>query len=115
MSLEALKGGIEVGRRKKPSEVKEVVEEVVEPVVDEVVEEEPVIEEQPIVEKKGKVTALKLYLRSEPSTESEPLKTLDRDTLVTINDAFVDSKFYKVALNDGLEGYCVKEFIEIIE
>ena len=98
-----------MGRRKKPSEVKEVVEEVVEPVVDEVVEE------QPIVEKKGKVTVLKLYLRSEPSTESEPLKTLDRDTLVTINDAFVDSKFYKVALNDDLEGYCVKEFIEIIE
>lgn len=98
-----------MGRRKRPSEVKEVVEEVVEPVVDEVVEGESVIE------KKGKVTALKLYLRSEPSTESEPLKTLDRDTLVTINDAFVDSKFYKVALNDGFEGYCVKEFIEIIE
>lgn len=104
-----------MGRRKKPSEVKEVVEEVVEPVVDEAIEEKSVIEEQSIVEKKGKVTALKLYLRSEPSTESEPLKTLDRDTLVTINDVFVDSKFYKVALNDGLEGYCVKEFIEIVE
>ena len=132
MSLATLKGGIEMGRKKKAKEVEtmvepeieETIEEVVEPEVEETIEEviEPEIEEtiekveetiEEVNEIKGKVSANKLYLRSGPSKEANPSKILDINTEVLIDSEFNDETFYKVILNDGTEGYCVKEFIKI--
>jgi len=101
MSLATLKGGIEMGRKKKAKEV----ETMVEPEVEETIEE--------VSEIKGKVSVNKLYLRSGPSKEANPSKILDINTEVLIDSEFNDETFYKVILNDGTEGYCVKEFIKI--
>jgi len=125
MSLATLKGGIEMGRKKKAKEVEtmvepeveETIEEVVEPEVEETIEEvvEPEVEEtiEEVSEIKGKVSVNKLYLRSGPSKEANPSKILDINTEVLIDSEFNDETFYKVILNDGTEGYCVKEFIKI--
>jgi hypothetical protein len=107
-----------MGRKKKAKEVETMVEpEVMDEVVEETVEAvEPEIEEiaEPeISEIKGKVSVNKLYLRSGPSKNAAPSKILDVGTEVLIDTEFNDETFYKVVLNDGTEGYCVKEFIEV--
>ena len=105
-----------MGRRKQKVNV--IPEPPVENTVDEIIEvpEEDVVEEvkQPLFTK-AKVIANKLHLREEPSKESRSLKILDKDTKVKILDEFGYDNFYNVELEDGTNGFCVKEFIEIVE
>lgn len=131
MSLATLKGGIEMGRKKKAKEVEtmvedtietvepevteEVIEETVEPEVTEEVEEVVEPEEEIIEMPKGKIIANKLYLRSGPSKDSEPSEILTKNTEVFIDEQFKNKTFYKVVLDNGTEGYCVKEFIDMIK
>ena len=101
----------------EPEVTDEVVEETIEPEITEDVVEESVepeeIAEPEISEIKGKVSVKRLYLRSGPSKDAVPSKILDINTEVLIDTEFNDETFYKVVLNDGTEGYCVKEFIKV--
>ena len=85
--------------------------ETIEPVSEsnETVEEES--QEEPIY---GKVTGCeRLNVRSESTKDSDVICVIDSGTevLVDLDDSTVD--WYKVYLEDGIEGFCLAEFIRI--
>ena len=85
---------------------KEVTEpEVIVPSIEDGVENNEVI---------GKISGFeKLYVRKEASKDSEPVGIVtDKDDL-SIDVAHSTDDFYKVITSNGLEGYCVKEFVKI--
>lgn len=85
---------------------KEVTEpEVIVPSIENNVENNEVI---------GKISGFeKLYVRKEASKDSEPVGIVtDKDDL-SIDIAHSTDDFYKVITSNGLEGYCVKEFVKI--
>lgn len=96
------------------NEAKETTEEVTE----EVTEPEVIV---PSIENNvenneviGKISGFKkLYVRKEASKDSEPVGIVtDKDDL-SIDVARSTDDFYKVITSNGLEGYCVKEFVKI--
>ena len=62
----------------------------------------------------GKISGFeKLYVRKEASKDSEPVGIVtDKDDL-SIDVTRSTDDFYKVITSNGLEGYCVKEFVKI--
>ena len=89
---------------------KEVTEEVTEPEVI-VPSIENNVENNEII---GKISGFeKLYVRKEASKDSEPVGIVtDKDDL-SIDVSHSTDDFYKVITSNGLEGYCVKEFVKI--
>lgn len=75
-------------------------------------EVEPVAE--PIVEAEGKVNCKKLYIRSEADVESEALRILAGGTRVLVYPATSTDEFYHVCTENGLEGFCMKQFITLV-
>lgn len=62
----------------------------------------------------GKVSECsQLYVRKEGKKESDVLCTIDKDSEVQINKVESTEEFYKVITPSGIEGYCMKKFIEI--
>lgn len=99
-------------------EVKEALEAVeaageVEIDVDESVSYFPP-EDEPLV---GKVAGCKrLNIRSKPSKESEPVCVVEEGTVLMIDvNAIIPKEWFKVYTEAGIEGYCVREFIAIVE
>lgn len=88
----------------------EVTEEVTEPDVI-VPSIENNVENNEVI---GKISGFeKLYVRKEASKDSEPVGIVtDKDDL-SIDVARSTDDFYKVITSNGLEGYCVKEFVKI--
>lgn len=88
----------------------EVTEEVTEPEVI-VPNIEDGVENNEVI---GKISGFeKLYVRKEASKDSEPVGIVtDKDDL-SIDIAHSTDDFYKVITSNGLEGYCVKEFVKI--
>lgn len=82
-------------------------ERIVEPVV------EPVAE--PVVEPVHGfvVDCEQLYVRSEPSTDSEPLGIIKKSTNLLIYENESTDDFYKICTEAGLEGFCMNKFIAI--
>lgn len=89
---------------------KEVTEEVTEPEVI-VPSIENNVENNEVI---GKISGFeKLYVRKEASKDSEPVGIVtDKDDL-SIDVSNSTDDFYKVITSNGLEGYCVKEFVKI--
>ena len=94
------------------------IEETKEEVTEEVTEPEVIV---PNVENNvenneviGKISGFeKLYVRKEASKDSEPVGIVtDKDDL-SIDITRSTDDFYKVITSNGLEGYCVKEFVKI--
>lgn len=76
-------------------EIEEIIPSVPEPVVTE-----------------GMVACERLYVRSEPTVDSEPLGIIKRDSVVEIiEDA---GEFYNVYTETGLDGFCMKKFITVL-
>ena len=102
----------------KVEETTNEIEETTEEVTDEVTEPEVIV---PSIENNvenneviGKISGFKkLYVRKEASKDSEPVGIVtDKDDL-SIDVARSTDDFYKVITSNGLEGYCVKEFVKI--
>lgn len=102
----------------------EVKDEVIAPVVEETVEtkvEETVVAptpETPVDSEPdgilGVVTeCAKLNVRKEPSTEADVVTTLLIGTEVMVDIFESTEEFYKVTTGAGVEGYCMKKFINI--
>ena len=117
-----LKGGIKMSKhtnyRSYSKPVDEVIPENVKEKVNEVIEEavEPVIEEvvKPAEPTTGKVARCnKLRVRKSPSPLAEVLCEIAVDTKVIINESDSTIDFYKVCTGAGVEGYCMKKFIEL--
>lgn len=92
------------------NETEETTEEVTEPEVI-VPSIENNVENNEVI---GKISGFeKLYVRKEASKDSEPVGIVtDKDDL-SIDVAHSTDDFYKVITSNGLEGYCVKEFVKI--
>lgn len=98
-----------------------VVEEAVEvnePVVEEAVEVIELVEEKPVVKKAlKKVTGVvcdcsKLNVRKEPNAKAEVLCQISVGTKVIIEKNGSTDEYYKVCLASGIEGFCMKKYIE---
>ena len=96
------------------NETEETTEEVTEEVTDQEVIVPSIdnnVENNEVI---GKISGFeKLYVRKEASKDSEPVGIVtDKDDL-SIDVARSTDDFYKVITSNGLEGYCVKEFVKI--
>ena len=93
------------------NEVNETVEQV-EETINEVEETTNEIEETEEVI--GKIIEFeKLYVRKEASKYSEPVGIVTDKDYLSIDIIHSTDDFYKVITSNGLEGYCVKEFVKI--
>lgn len=104
--VEETVNGIEESTNETEETKEEVTEpEVIVPSIENNVENNEVI---------GKISGFeKLYVRKEASKDSEPVGIVtDKDDL-SIDVARSTNDFYKVITSNGLEGYCVKEFVKI--
>lgn len=54
-----------------------------------------------------------LFVRSEANKESSPVTIIENGTKVEIDLDHSTEDFYKVIIEPGTEGYCMKKFIEI--
>ena len=73
------------------------------------------VEEAPKKESKVGIVAhcLKVNLRSEAITGNNIITVLPAGTALVIDEDETTDKFYKVTTETGLEGYCMKQFIEL--
>lgn len=89
--------------------MEEVLDEVVEEIVEEVIEE-PVVEAQKVAF--GKVVNCSLLnVRKAPSAKAEILCTIPVNVEVIIDEEGSTGDFYKVGLESGVEGFCMKKFV----
>lgn len=61
------------------------------------------------------VNCKKLNVREEPETDADIVCVIDALTDVVIDEEDSTDEFYKVYLSSGLEGFCMKKFIVIVE
>lgn len=87
---------------------------------DEVVDEESISEninsETNSVESviNGKVVGcLKLNVRESPSIDSNVVCEIASSTEVVIDEQKSTNDFYKIYISSGIEGFCMKQFIEV--
>ena len=59
--------------------------------------------------------AERLYVRKEPVAGSDAICTINKDSKVQIDlkGTEPENDFYKVVTSEGIEGYCMKKFINI--
>ena len=98
------------------NEVNETVEQVKETIneVEESTNEIEETKEEVTEEVIGKIIEFeKLYVRKEASKYSEPVGIVTDKDYLSIDIIHSTDDFYKVITSNGLEGYCVKEFVKI--
>lgn len=61
----------------------------------------------------GLVNCALLNVREEPDAESEILAVLKKDSEVMIDFDESTEDFYSICNEAGIEGYCMKQFIEV--
>ena len=65
---------------------------------------------------KGVVTDCgKLNVRREPTSDSKVITTISSGTEVEINNEESTDEFYKICTAVGVEGFCMRKFINILE
>lgn len=75
---------------------------------------EPVEQAEPIKIVKGVVSnCTKLNVRKEPKKDAEVLVVIDAKTKVEVEPDNSTDKWYKVSTKNGIEGYCMKDFITL--
>ena len=102
----------------KVEESTDETEETTEEVTEEVTEPEVIVpsiedgvENNEVI---GKISGFeKLYVRKEANKDSEPVGIVTSQDDLSIDVAHSTDDFYKVITSNGLEGYCVKEFVKI--
>lgn len=57
----------------------------------------------------------KLYVRKRPEPTAVPVGVIDEGTKVTIDSRRSTEDFYRVTVENGVYGYCMKQFIEVEE
>ena len=94
----------------EPEEINEVIENVEEPIepIETVEQPEPTHETM-----FGLVSCKMLNVREAPDVEADVITVLHKDSEVMIDvDASTD-EFYSVCTESGIEGFCMKEFINV--
>lgn len=74
----------------------------------------PIVPEVEAPKNLGKVIdCVKLNVREEPSTKSDVVFEIPVGSTVIIDETCSTDEFYKICTEYGVEGYCMKKFIEI--
>lgn len=60
------------------------------------------------------VDCARLNVRKKPSTDAEVVHIIERWAKVLIDEENSTKSFYKVCTEVGAEGYCMKQFIEVL-
>lgn len=97
----------------QPKTVVDIPETVEEPKID---EEVTVVEDAPVPVKVMTgivVDCYQLNVREEPNVFSDVHGTISRNTKVAIDEPESTDEFYKVCTETGLEGFCMKKYVEI--
>lgn len=89
-------------------EINEMVETIEEPATESIVESEPANE--PVF---GHVNCKLLNVREAPDAESNVRTVLHKDCEVMVDMNMSTDEFYSVCTETGVEGYCMKQFIEV--
>lgn len=101
----------------------EEVEETIIPEleIEETIVPEPVVEEDPIDIQDEPETAYgvvagcsKLNVRRNPKSNADVVAVIELGDCVTIEDDRDNSEFYKVCTESGIEGFCMKKYINAI-
>ena len=101
---------VEASTNETEETTEEVTEEVTEPEVI-VPSIENNVENNEVI---GKISGFeKLYVRKEASKDSEPVGIVTDKDYLSIDISHSTDTFDKVITSNGLEGYCVKEFVKI--
>ena len=91
----------------------DVVEEVLEQSIIEEVSDQPVMIE-PVAPKIGFVIdCAKLNVRSEPYIDSDIVCVIPGSTEVEVDEENSTDDFYKICTYSGVEGFCMKKFIQL--
>lgn len=74
----------------------------------------PIVPEVEAPKNLGKVVdCVKLNVREEPSTKASVVFEIPVGSTVFIDETCSTDEFYKICTEHGVEGYCMKKFIEI--
>lgn len=74
----------------------------------------PIISEIETPKNLGKVIdCVKLNVREEPNTKASVIFEINVGSTVFIDETCSTDDFYKICTEHGVEGYCMKKFIEI--
>lgn len=91
------------------NETNEVTDAIVEA---ELMAEEAIRAAEPTI---GKVVDCgKLRVRKKPGVKADVVCEINKGTEVTIDEKKSSNKWYKVTTKNGAEGFCMKEYIEVI-
>ena len=63
--------------------------------------------------KAGIVTANKLNIRKLPALNAEVVAVVDKNTTLMIDPEYETVEWFKVVTAAGIEGYCMKKFVEV--
>lgn len=98
----------------KVEEIKKELKEKVEDVEEKVEEVKEKVVEAVIEAKKGVVANCEnLNVRSEPKADADVVAIVSCDSEVSVDMKDSTSDFYAVCTAAGIEGYCMKQFINI--
>lgn len=89
--------------------VAEVIEQVIAEELGNVEPEEPIKPEP----KTGVVTANKLNIRKLPAPTAEVVTVVDKNAKLMIDPEYETVEWFKVCTAAGIEGYCMKKFVEV--
>lgn len=114
---------------KPAAEVQEAIEMETETIVETPVDisPEPVVEVQMAIEEVAEPEVLtteepltavvvgcaKLNVREEPTPKATPVAVIDASNEVVVYDSESFGNYYKVCTASGIEGYCVKDYLEL--
>lgn len=74
----------------------------------------PIVTEVEAPKNLGKVIdCIKLNVREEPNTKASVIFEINVGSTVFIDETCSTDDFYKICTEHGVEGYCMKKFIEI--
>ena len=77
---------------------------------------EPEVAPAPVPPKTGIVVdCARLNVRKKPNADAEVVCVIGRSTEVMVDEENSTRTFYKVCTEAGVEGYCMKQFIEILK
>lgn len=78
------------------------------------VEPEVVVEPEIVETVEGSVVdCVRLNIRSAPDKSAEVLCVVNAGTLLMVDTILVTRDWYKVCTESGIEGYCMKKYVDI--
>lgn len=78
-------------------------------------ESEPISESETVPPKIGIVVGCpRLNVRMKPNAEATVVCVIDRDSKVMLDEENSTRSFYKICTEVGVEGYCMKQFINVL-